>query len=585
MRPQKPEWVRTYQRDWLRGDVVAGLTVGAATIPAALAYAQLAGLPAVHGLYASVVPALLYAAFGTSRHLQIGPGSTLSILVAASLSGLLVGTEPGEAIALAALLALISGAMLVAAGLLRLGFIADFLSSPVLTGFTAGAALLIISSQLPKLFGVSIEADGFFETIWETAGALDGANGPTVAISAATIAALLAMKRLLPTLPASLIVVVLGITVVTLADLTAEGVAVVGQIEAGLPGPEIPDLGRTGDLFGAALAVALLVYVETIAVSREFSAKHGYRIDANRELVASGAANLGAGVFQGFSVDGSFSQSALNDASGARTQMAGVVTALLVAVVLIGLTGLLADLPNAVLGAIIIVAVLGLINVREMRRLYRVQRPPGPGWDGLPARADFGAAIITFAGTLVLGILEGVLIGVGMALLALLYRATRPNVAVLGESPERGTYRDISRIPGSKTHDGLLIVRWSAELFFANAGHFRDQIQTLIAEAEQEEGAVRAVLLDASAITNIDVTGADTLAGLATDLEAEDRVLLIARARGPVRDMLAAAGLDKAIPERHRFEAVRDGAAYFERRLAGDDSGCGDGFPSDDEPR
>jgi high affinity sulfate transporter 1 len=564
-----PGWVRNYQRDWLRGDVVAGLTVGAATIPAALAYAQLAGLPAVHGLYASVVPALLYAALGTSRHLQIGPGSTLSILVAASLSGLLVGAEPGEAVALAALLALMSGAMLVAAGLLRLGFIADFLSSPVLTGFTAGAALLIISSQLPKLFGVSIEADSFFETVWETAQALDDANGPTVVISAATIAALLGMKRWLPTVPASLIVVVVGIVVVALGDLTAEGVAVVGEIQAGLPGPEIPSLGRIDDLFGAALAVSLLVYVETIAVSREFSAKHGYRIDANRELVASGAANLGAGVFQGFSVDGSFSQSALNDASGARTQMAGVVTALLVAVVLVGLTGLLADLPNAVLGAIIIVAVLGLINVREMRRLYRVQRPPGPGWDGLPARADFGAAIITFAGTLVLGILQGVLIGVSMALLALVYRATRPNVAVLGESPEWGTYRDISRIPGSKTHDGLLIVRWSAELFFANAGHFRDQIQTLIAEAEQEEGAVRAVLLDASAITNIDVTGADTLARLAADLEAEDRVLLIARARGPVRDMFAAAGLDQAIPERHRFESVRDGAAYFELRLAG----------------
>ena len=584
MRSRMPEWVRTYRRDWLRGDVVAGLTVGAATIPAALAYAQLAGLPAVHGLYASVVPALLYAALGSSRHLQIGPGSTLSILVAASLSGLLVGTEPGEAVALAALLALISGAMLVAAGLLRLGFIADFLSSPVLTGFTAGAALLIISSQLPKLFGVSIEADGFFETIWDTAGALDDANGPTVAISAATIAALLVMKRWLPTLPASLIVVVIGITVVALADLTAEGVAVVGEIEAGLPGPVIPDLGRTGDLFGAALAVSLLIYVETIAVSREFSAKHGYRIDANRELIASGSANLGAGVFQGFSVDGSFSQSALNDASGARTQMAGVVTALLVAVVLVGFTGLLADLANAVLGAIIIVAVLGLINIHEMRRLYRVQRP-GPGWDGLPARADFGAAIITFAGTLVLGILEGVLIGISMALLALLYRATRPNVAVLGESPEWGTYRDISRMPGSKTHDGLLIVRWSAELFFANAGHFRDQLQTLIADAVEQEGAVRAVLLDASAITNIDVTGADTLAGLAADLEAEDRVLLIARARGPVRDMLAAAGLDRAIPEGHRFESVRDGAAYFERRLAGRDSGPGDGSPSAAEPR
>lgn len=552
-------WLAGYQRKWLSGDVIAGLTVAAATIPAALAYAELAGLPAVYGLYASVIPALLYAALGTSRQLQIGPGSTLSILVAASLGGALVAADPGEAVAAAALLALIAGGLLLAAGLLRLGFVADFLSGPVLTGFTAGAALIIIASQLPKLFGIEVDAENFFETVWQVLSSLGETNGPTFALGAGAVVLLLAMQRWLPRLPASLIAVVLGIAAVSILDLKAQGVSVVGEVPAGLPGLDFPDLGRVGDLFGAAAAVALLVYVETIAVSREFAARHSYRIDANQELVAAGAANLGAGLFQGLPVDASFSQSALNDTSGARTQLAGAVTAVAVAVVLLALTGLLTDLPTAVLGAIIIVAVLSLIKVGEMRRLWSLQKPSRGNGVWLAARLDLISAAVTFTGTLVLGILEGILIGVGFTLLALLQRATRPNVAVLGLVPGEQVYRDVARAPDAQTVPGLVVVRWDGELFFANATHFREQLKDLVDAAEQP----RAVLLDASAITSIDVTAADMLVELVAELSRRGLVVMMARTRGPLREMATSAEIDRHIPAELQFGSVREGVEHF----------------------
>lgn len=561
------DWLGSYRREWLRSDLVAGLTVSAATIPAALAYAQLAGLPAVYGLYASVIPPVLYVALGTSRQLQIGPGSTLSILVAASLSGLLVGAEAGAAVGFAALLALISGGLLLAAGLLRLGFVADFLSAPVLTGFTAAAALIIIASQLPKVFGVEVDSDTFLGILWELGGSLGDTSGATLALGAGAIIVLIGLGRWLPGLPAGLIVVVAGIGIVSLLDLAeTEGVAVVGSVPAGLPAPKLPDLGDVPELFGAAAAVALLVYVETIAVSREYATRYRYRIDPNQELIASGAANAGAGLFQGFPVDGSFSQSALNDSAGAKTQLAQLVTAAVVAVFLLGLTDLLADLPVAVLGAIIVVAVLGLINTEEIRRLHHLQRRHDDRAVWLPARFDLASAAVTFAGTLLLGILQGVLIGVGATLLALLYRASRPHVALLGRRPGGASYVDIAREPDARTEPGLLIMRWSAELFFANATHFQEQVRELIDAAETPP---RAVLLDASATTSIDITGADALAELVTELEDRGLTVMIARARGPLRDGLAAIGPDRLVPAGRRFRTVRAGVDYYLRELSG----------------
>ena len=556
-------WAADYRREWFSGDLVAGLTVAAATIPAALAYAQLAGLPAVYGLYASVTPALLYAVFGTSRQLQIGPGSTLSILVAASLAGALSSPDAEDRVVAAALLALIAGTLLLAAGLLRLGFVAEFLSGPVLTGFTAGAALIIIASQLPKLLGIDVDADSFVETVWEVASSLGETNGPTLALGTGTILLLLGMRRWLPMLPASLIAVTLGIAAVWVFDLEPEGVAVVGDVPAGLPGLEFPGLDGIKDLFGVAAAVALLVYIETIAVSREFANRHSYEIDPNQELVATGTANLGAGLFQGFPVDGSFSQSALADSAGARTQLAGAVTAVTVAIVLVALTGLLSNLPSAVLGAIIVVAVLSLIKLDELRRLWRLQRRPEGGAPWLAARVDLGSAAVTFAGTLALGILEGILIGVGLTLLALLQRATRPNVAALGRVPGDDVYRDLNRAPEAETVPGLVIVRWDGELFFANASHFRDQVLSLVEAAEEP----RAVLVDASAVTSIDVTAADMLRTLIGDLEDRGMAVLTARIRGPLRDMVVSAELDELIPPERQLNSVRDGVEYYSSHL------------------
>jgi SulP family sulfate permease len=557
------KWLAGYRREWLSGDLVAGLTVAAATIPAALAYAELAGLPAVYGLYASIVPALLYVVLGTSRQLQIGPGSTLSILVAASLGGAMVAADSEEAIVAAAVLALIAGGLLLAAGLLRLGFVADFLSGPVLSGFTTGAALIIISSQLGKLFGIEVDADGFFETIWEVASSLGETNGSTLALGVGAIVMLLAMQRWLPSLPSSLIVVVLGIAAVSIFDLKAEGVSVVGDIPAGLPGLDVPDLGKIDDLFGAGVAVALLVYVETIAVSREFGARHSYRIDANQELIASGAANLGAGLFQGFPVDGSFSQSALNDSAGARSQIAALVTAIAVALVLLALTGLLTNLPSTVLAAIIIVAVLSLIKVAELRRLWWLQRPSEEGSRWLAARLDLASAVITFAGTLLIGILEGILIGVGFTLLALLQRASRPNVAELGQVSGEGVYRDIARAPDAETVPGLVILRWDGELFFANASNFREQVMSLIEDSEEPRG----VLLDASAVTSIDVSAADMLAKLFGNLDDRGLSVLVARTKGPLREMVASSELEEMIPPDRQFRSVRGAVEYYRDHL------------------
>jgi SulP family sulfate permease len=557
------KWLAGYRREWLSGDLVAGLTVAAATIPAALAYAELAGLPAVYGLYASIVPALLYVVLGTSRQLQIGPGSTLSILVAASLGGAMVAADSEEAIVAAAVLALIAGGLLLAAGLLRLGFVADFLSGPVLSGFTTGAALIIISSQLGKLFGIEVDADGFFETIWEVASSLGETNGSTLALGVGAIVMLLAMQRWLPSLPSSLIVVVLGIAAVSIFDLKAEGVSVVGDIPAGLPGLDVPDLGKIDDLFGAGVAVALLVYVETIAVSREFGARHSYRIDANQELIASGAANLGAGLFQGFPVDGSFSQSALNDSAGARSQIAALVTAIAVALVLLALTGLLTNLPSTVLAAIIIVAVLSLIKVAELRRLWWLQRPSEEGSRWLAARLDLASAVITFAGTLLIGILEGILIGVGFTLLALLQRASRPNVAELGQVSGEGVYRDIARAPDAETVPGLVILRWDGELFFANASNFREQVMSLIEDSEEPRG----VLLDASAVTSIDVSAADMLAKLFGTLDDRGLSVLVARTKGPLREMVASSELEEMIPPDRQFRSVRGAVEYYRDHL------------------
>ena len=369
-------------------------------------------------------------------------------------------------------------------------------------------------------------------------------------------------------LPASLIAVALGIAAVSAFDLQSEGVAVVGEVPAGLPGLEVPGLDRIKDLFGGAAAVALLVYIETIAVSREFAARHSYEIDPNQELVATGAANLGAGLFQGFPVDGSFSQSALADSAGARTQLAGAVTAIAVAIVLVALTGLLSNLPSAVLAAIIIVAVLSLIKVGELRRLWRLQRRPDGGAPWIAARVDLVSAGVTLAGTLALGILEGILIGVGFTLLALLQRATRPNVVELGRVPGEDVYRDVDRAANAETVPGLVIVRWDGELFFANASHFREQMLSLVEAAADP----RALLVDVSAITSIDVTAADMLRTLIGDLDDRGVAVLAARTRGPLRDMVVSAALDELIPPEHQLNSVRDGVEYYRAHFRGQDT-------------
>ena len=418
------QWAPAYRKRWLRPDVLAALAVWAVLVPQALAYASLAGVPAQAGLYAALAALLLYAIFGTSRELNVGPSSAIAALSAVAVAPL-AGGDTATFVALSAMTAVLTGGILFAAGVGRLGFLAEFFAKPVLTGFITGLALTIAMSQAPKLFGVTTEDGNFFEDTWRLASELDDASLTTFAVGASAIVALVVLSWLVPKLPAGLIVLVVSIAVSTALDLEAEGVSVVGDIPRGLPPFGWPDvsLAQVLDLVPAAAGIAILAFGESVGGGRALAEKKGYEIDANKELIALGAANVGSGVSQGFVVDGSLSRSAVADSAGVKSQLSSILGAALVLATLFVLAPLFKNLPNAVLAAIVIVAVAGLVNIKELKRLYRLDL------------RDFGLALLCLVGVLLLGILPGLLTAIVASLLALVFRAYRPSSAVLGRVP------------------------------------------------------------------------------------------------------------------------------------------------------
>jgi len=523
------DWLGNYQRPDLRSDLAAGLTIAAMLIPQGMAYALLAGLPPEIGLYASTLPVLTYAIFGTSRQLAVGPVAIVSLLTASALSPLYEQGTTGY-VSAAALLAIMVGLVHLVLGLGRLGFIVNFLSHSVLVGFTAAAAIIIGFSQVKHILGVNTDRkDHFYETVIDVVHALGDTHGTTVALGAGSIAGLLGIKRIAPRIPGALIIVVATTVIAASANLADDGVSTVGSIPDSLPAFGLPEIngGLVGDLVVTALVITMVGFMESIAVAKVYARRHRYEVEPNQELVALGMANVTSGVFGGYPVTGGFSRTAVNDTAGARTPLASIITALLVLVSIAFFTPLFTNLPKAALGAIIIVAVINLIDIAEMRHIATVKRSDTIGMG------------VAFIGTLAVGIELGILIAVVASMLVVFARMSRPHTAVLGRIPDTTSYRNIIRFPEAVQAAGVRVIRIDAALSFVNSQYVK---RLLLAEADPSDGR-RRVVLDCSGINDIDATGAETLSEIITEYAESPVELHLCDVKGPVRDVLHRSGL------------------------------------------
>ncbi len=519
-------WLPGYRWPWLRHDIVAGITLGAYAIPVSLAYATLAGLPPHYGIYCYLVGGLAYALFGTSKQLAIGPTSAISMLVGTSLVGMAAG-DPERAAEIAALTALVFAVCSVLAWALKLSSLVSFISETVLLGFKAGAALTIAMTQLPKLLGVPGGGEPFFERGWILVNQLGDANLAVLAFGLIAIAVLVAGEKLAPTRPIALLVVIASIVVLSITPLAELGFKTVGALPAGLPEFAFPLL-RPRDVDGVvplALACFLLAYIEGVSAARTIADRHGYEIDARQELLALGASNFAAGLAQGYPVAGGLSQSTVNDRAGARTPLALVFASITMAICLASLTGLLANLPNVVLAAIVLVAVKGLIDLAELKRVR------------ILSRLEFRVALAALAGVLLLGILKGVLFAALFSMLLLIRRAAHPHVARLGRVPGTRRYSDCERNPDNEAVPGTLILRVESSLLYFNVDHVREQVRHLI---DMEGAGLKLVVWDLSTSPYVDISGSRMLRDMRHELAAREAALRLVEARAVVRDLVRA---------------------------------------------
>jgi high affinity sulfate transporter 1 len=523
--------LRHYPAGQLWHDVAAGLVLTAMLVPVGLAYAVASGLPGIHGLYASLVCLLVYALVGPSRTLVLGPDSSLSALILAVVLPLGAG-DPQRAVALAGTIALASGAICLLAGLARLGFITELLSKPIRHGYLNGIALTVMAGQLPALCGVPVDAQGLLDTVRQLALNVQGGgvHAVSLALGLGTLGLVLLLRRR-PRWPAVLIAVSAATSIVAFGDLSVRsGVQVLGVLPQGLPALDWPDV-RWSDLpsvLWAGLAVALVSFADTSVLSRTYAARRGERVDANQELVALGAVNLATGLLQGFAVSASASRTPVAESAGSRTQVTGIVGALAIAMLLMAAPGLLRHLPIAVMAAVVIAAAVALIEVEDLRRILRVQP-----W-------EFWLSIACTAGVVVFGVLPGIGLAVGLAVVEFLWDAWRPYSAVLGVVPGLKGYHDVSRHPDAQRLPGLVLFRWDAPLFFANAEQFRRRV---LAAVEAAPRPVQRVVVSAEPVTSVDVTSADMLQELDLNLRDAGITLCFAEVKGPVKDKLRRFGL------------------------------------------
>jgi high affinity sulfate transporter 1 len=539
------ESLRSYDRRSLRGDLVAGIAVAALIVPKNLGYAGIAGIPLQNGLYAAAAGAILYPIFGTSRQISTGPSSGLaavaaSAVVAAGVTGI------DDAASFVAMITLVSGGLFLLLAIFRMGWIAQFLSRAVVTGFLFGAAIDVVIGELPKLTGTAVTGTNPLQELRSWLGTLDDIHRATLLVGAAALAVVFLLRAFAPRVPGALVLVVGGLIGSWLFDLGAHGVALVGEVPRGLPTPQVPDhhllTDHGGTIALAATALVLIGFSQTAGDSRMFAARHRYRIDINQESVAQGVANVGAGLFQGMPVSTSLSASSLNDHSGARTGLASLTSGVIVLLTLVLLAPLFSDLPKAVLAALIIEAVvMGMMDVAEMRRLFRVQP------------FDFWIAIAAIAGTLVFGVLAGVLVGIGLSLLWLISVATRPAMPVLGRDPESRAFRQLEGNPGDERFPGIVILRLDGGLFFATSDALEDRIRELALSTPD----VREIILDCVAIDFIDSQGTAKMREILDFTEQAGVTLRLARVKPAVRELLERDGF----VERIGNDRIHDGIA------------------------
>lgn len=554
-----------YEAAWLRHDIVAGLVLTTILVPVGIAYAVASGLPGINGLYATIVPLLVYAVFGPSRILVLGPDSSLAAVILGVVLPL-SGGDPGRAVSLAAMMAIVSGTICILAGVARLGFVTELLSKPIRYGYMNGIALTVLISQLPKLLGFSIKGDGPLKNLWAIANAvLDGrTNWAAFAVGAGTLAVILLLKDS-KRVPGILIAVVGATVVVGVLDLgTHGGVSILGPLPRGLPSfavPWITDADIVPVLIGG-LAVALVSFADTSVLSRSYAARMGAHVDPNREMVGLGAANLAAGFFQGFPISSSASRTPVAEAAGARTQLAGVVGALTVVLLLLAAPNLLQHLPTSALAAVVIAAAIGLIEVTDLRRIYRIQQ-----W-------EFWLSIVCSVGVAVLGAIPGIGLAIGIAVIEFLWDGWRPHSAILGRAKNVEGYHDITRYPDARQIPGLILFRWDAPLFFANAELFKERV---LAAAAASPTPVRRLVVAAQPVTSVDVTAADSLAELDQTLRKSGIDLCFAELKDPVKDKLKKFGLFSQIGDEFFFPTIEGAVRKYLEDHAPDRAKAGAG--------
>lgn len=539
-----------YRRDWFRFDAVAGLTTAAVVIPKSMAFASIAGLPVQAGIYVAIVPMFVYALLGTSRRLSVSSTSTLAILTATELAVVVPGGDPGQLMAAASTLALLVGGILILAGILRLGFLANFISDPVLTGFKAGIGLVIVVDQLPKLLGVHIEKGNFFQAVFSTFRHVPQANHATVILATAMLAILFLMERFFPKTPAPLVAVVLGVAAVRFFGLGSHGIALTGHIPAGFPTPALPDWSLAMKLWPGALGMALMSFTESIAAGRAFAAHDDPPPLPNRELIALGASNLAGSFFQCFPAGGGTSQTAVNARAGARTQVAELVTVAIALATVLFLSPLISLLPQATLAAVVVVTTLPLLGTAGFRSILAVRR------------TEFLWALATCAGVVLLGTLRGILVAVAISLLTLICQANHPLVYAVRRKPNTNVFRPQSADhPEDETIPGLLIVRTEGRMTFASAPWVRHRLQALVQQAHPQ-----VVILECSAIPDFEYTALQDLIEAEQKLREGGITLWLTALNPEALNVVNRSGLGKVLTTDRMFFNLRDAVTTFEQR-------------------
>ncbi len=517
--------------------------MGVVLVPQAMAYALVAGVPAINGLYTALVPVIVYALFGSSRHLQVGPAAISSLIVASSIAPLAAG-DPARYLSLAILLGLMAGAIQFCLGAARLGFLANFLSHPVLRGFTMAAAIVIGLNQVEHLFGIDVPHSTLaYEAAANVVAKLQFMHGPTLAIAALCIVTLVLLTRWNRHIPGALVVVGLGTTIVWALGLDAAGVHTVGDIPSGLPHFQVPAWSRSEmqRLIPAAFTVAFIGLMDSTAIARTYASEFRYRLDSGQEFMALGLANMVGSFFQAYPAEGGFGRTAVSVHAGAGSTVSNLIAAGVVAMTLLFLTPLFAFLPDAALASIIVVAVTGLLDLTEVKFLWRTDR------------LDFYLMLLTFAATLALGIEEGILVGITTSLLLVIYQSSRPHTAITGRLPGTSVYRNVERHPDALVTAAVVVYRLDASLYFANAPFFRDELEDIVSGDRD----IRAIIIDAYPINRIDATGAQMLNELILDLRSRDVTVLFAGVKGPVMDVLEPAGIVGLVGRDHFFAEIR----------------------------